>query len=612
MREFFCVCCVTYAWGLWVLAPVSPAQAQVQPGILLEQQRQSEEQRKQQEQRSSPQAPPQIDRPSLPIPPPDAPPGDTILVTRFLFTGHTLFSQAELEAVVADAVGRSLTLRALNAMVTKVSAHYRAQGYLLAKAYLPPQEPQDGVITITILEGRVGAITVTGNERYASATILRRLALLRTMGEGILHEATLETALSDLNDYPGLKVRVDVRPGAMRGETDLLVTATERPPYTFGTDINNYGSRLTGPWVYGADVGIGNLAGLGDHFTGRYTKSDDHLFAFNLGYRIPVTGVGTTLSLAWSHSENVIGGEFASTRPTGRSDTVSADLLQTVRRTAGGSLTVNGGFDFKTSRNIVSGALSSKDELRIVRLGVRGDVRDAWLGQTYVGLTWHRGIEGLGGSNLNAPQTSLAGAGPGNWDKWTADVTRYQSLRLPFIQGLPVLPFLLNDSYLLLRATGQVAGDRLLSPERFSTGGYYTVRGYPSAEGIGDHGYTATAEWVMPLPVATPVPFSAKLWKDLVQVALFVDHGGTFVSPVTASPAATPQVFLTSAGAGLRINLPFGLPEPADRGALSLKIDWASAIGRPRPSSRDQGVSLNGVYGDGAAGVLYLSASMRF
>jgi hypothetical protein len=66
------------------------------------------------------------------------------------------------------------------------------------------------------------------------------------------------------------------------------------------------------------------------------------------------------------------------------------------------------------------------------------------------------------------------------------------------------------------------------------------------------------------------------------------------------------------AGGGLRINLPIGVPQPVDRGVLTLKIDWATAVGRPRPSSRDQGISLNGVYGDGGAGVLYVSAALRF
>jgi hemolysin activation/secretion protein len=194
------------------------------------------------------------------------------------------------------------------------------------------------------------------------------------------------------------------------------------------------------------------------------------------------------------------------------------------------------------------------------------------------------------------------------------DLARYQSLALPFFQNVPVVPLVLNDSYLILRATGQLASDRLLSSERFSIGGYYTVRGYPVSEKIGDDGYAVTAELVVPVPSASRVPFTNLTWKQMFQVAFFVDHGATFVSPVTfiSGQAPNPQEYLTGAGAGLRISLPFGVPQPVERGLLSIKIDWASAIGRPRPSSRDQGISLNGVYGDGAAGVLYVSAALQF
>ena len=152
----------------------------------------------------------------------------------------------------------------------------------------------------------------------------------------------------------------------------------------------------------------------------------------------------------------------------------------------------------------------------------------------------------------------------------------------------------------------------LLSPERFAIGGYYTVRGYPIAERIGDNGYTATAEMVVPVPSSAKVPLSRVSWKEMVQVAAFVDHAATYASPYTGGGERQHGNYLTGAGIGLRINLPLGLPEPGDRGALALKIDWASAVGRPRPSSRDQGISLNHVYGDGAAGVLYVSAALRF
>ncbi len=622
-NRWFLTSCVLAMVGVLLATSV---QAQVlppekRPDVLLEQQRKQQEQQKQQEQLTQPKAPPQIDKPARTRPPKGA--EAKVKVAQFKFSGNTVITTEDLQEVVASAIGKTLTLRELSEVAGLVSEHYAANGYILAQAYLPPQEIRGGVVEIAILEGKVGKIGVTGNTRYKSSTILRAMEPVRE--RGIIHEGTLETALNEMNDYPGLKLRAALKPGETRGQTDLELTAKEQIPYTSTTDINNYGSRLTGPWVYSEELGVGNLAGVGDNLTLKGLKSNSRLFFTDVTYLIPVTNVGTKFQVSWIHTENVIGKEFAAFRPTGRADIVSADVLQTITRTGALSLTGVAGFDVKTVRNLLtstgpSAVLFSKDELRIFRLGLRGDYRDPFLGRTYFGLTWHRGVDWWGGSERNAPGTSFTlvdaagkttGAGPGKWSKLTGDLARFQSLGLPFIQGLPVLPAVLNDSYLILRATGQFVSDRLLSPERFAIGGYYTVRGYPVAERIGDNGYAATVEMVVPVPSSAKIPFGSRTWKETVQFAAFVDHGGTFPSPISAAGQGG-YGYLTGAGGGLRVNIPFGVPEPVDRGVLSLKIDWASAIGRPRPSSRDQGLTLHPITGSGDAGVLYVSASLRF
>jgi hemolysin activation/secretion protein len=594
----------------------SIAQAQTAPadkaGILLEQERQAEEQKKKQERLTRPPEPPVIERA------PRAAPSDLadakVRVSRIEFLGHTVFKTEVLDRIVAPGIGKELSLRELNDLIRKVSDYYAAHGYILAQAYLPPQEIRNGVIQVAILEGEIGTIEIKGNRRYRSTTILNVLDPVRK--RHVLHESVLETALNELNDYPGLKVRVALKPGERRGLTDIELTAQERIPYTVNFSVDNYGSRLTGPWRYGTTVGIGNILGLGDNLTLQGVKSNTDLFFTNIGYLVPVSHAGTKLGVNWSHSENVVGKEFSATHPVGRADIVSADVFQTITRTSILSLILNGGFDFKTIRNIVSGTLASKDELRVFRLGLRGDYQDRWLGRNFFGMTVHRGVDFLGGAERDAPGTSFQitdagvtrGAGPGNWTKVTADLARYQSLGIPAVQSLSVLPGALNDAYLILRATGQLADDRLLSPERFSIGGYYTVRGYPVAELIGDHGYAATAELVLPVPSSAKIPFSEVMWNQAVQFAAFIDHGGIFVSPVTlpsGQSSPRPQEYLTGAGGGLRVSLPFGVPQPVDRGVIALKLDWALPIGRPRPSSRDQGLTLD-------TGVLYFSAALQF
>jgi hypothetical protein len=78
--------------------------------------------------------------PQAPDPLPKATPADTtpIPVKTLHVTGATVFPAATLEALVADQAGGTRTLGELQAAALRITAYYRAAGYFLARAYLPP------------------------------------------------------------------------------------------------------------------------------------------------------------------------------------------------------------------------------------------------------------------------------------------------------------------------------------------------------------------------------------------------------------------------------------------------------------------------------------------
>ena len=81
-----------------------------------------------------------------------------VQVTRFTFSGNTLFSDEQLETVVQEFIGKELDFEALTDAATKVRAFHRERGYFLAQAYLPQQAIRDGVVEIAVIEGRVGIV----------------------------------------------------------------------------------------------------------------------------------------------------------------------------------------------------------------------------------------------------------------------------------------------------------------------------------------------------------------------------------------------------------------------------------------------------------------------
>ena len=59
---------------------------------------------------------------------------------RLQVTGATAFAETDLLKVAGFEPGRELSLQALQAMAERITQHYRRNGFLMARAYLPAQE----------------------------------------------------------------------------------------------------------------------------------------------------------------------------------------------------------------------------------------------------------------------------------------------------------------------------------------------------------------------------------------------------------------------------------------------------------------------------------------
>lgn len=117
------------------------------------------------------------------LPPPTQPPLDeptvpgTIIVKQFQFNGNTAFSSEELVAVTEPFTDRPISFTELLQARSAVTQLYVNNGYITSGAFIPPQEIEDGVVTIEVLEGSLEAIDVEVDGRLAPAYIRDRLAL---------------------------------------------------------------------------------------------------------------------------------------------------------------------------------------------------------------------------------------------------------------------------------------------------------------------------------------------------------------------------------------------------------------------------------------------------
>jgi hemolysin activation/secretion protein len=166
--------------------------------------------------------------------------------------GATKFRPADFKPLYAPLIGTKAHLSDIIGVADKIEALYRAHGYVLTRAYVPPQTVSGGVFHINVVEGYVKAAAVNGGDdfsrnlvqSYVQPVTEERPATLGTMERGLL--------LS--NDLPGTTASGLLRPSPTEpGASDLLVTLQQVPlQATFYTD--NRGAAITGPWTIGLQV----------------------------------------------------------------------------------------------------------------------------------------------------------------------------------------------------------------------------------------------------------------------------------------------------------------------------------------------------------------------
>lgn len=151
--------------------------------------------------RDQPKPPPVVAPKPAPVAPAAAPApadgGPTVLVKSFRIQGATLIPAAELAEQLKDFVGRQLTLAQLQRVAPALIAYYAQKGYL-ARVILPPQDIKDGVVDVSVIEGRRGSLRIERKDGSRVDAARAQGFIERRLGAGeMMNLAALEEALKD-------------------------------------------------------------------------------------------------------------------------------------------------------------------------------------------------------------------------------------------------------------------------------------------------------------------------------------------------------------------------------------------------------------------------------
>jgi hemolysin activation/secretion protein len=166
-------------------------------------------------------------------------------------------------------------------------------------------------------------------------------------------------------------------------------------------------------------------------------------------------------------------------------------------------------------------------------------------------LTYCRGIDALGATTETVPPTDNFNPNPTG----ATAIFGLEQLQFVYIQrlnGFSLFSKVNDRAQFLIRATGQISQDPLLSVMKMPVGGVDTVRGFPENSFVRDNGAAATLELQLPVPGYRATPH----WSNFV-FAPFVDYGRTWdkvnTQPGSGYDTTVPR-YMASAGIGLLWN----------------------------------------------------------
>ncbi len=454
--------------GLVALLSVTPAFAQTQPdaGAIQQQFR-----------RQPPQLP--VGRAEAEPEPADRLPmgGPTLQVKRFSFAGNTLLTEKQLAPLLDSYLNRPLDLNGLQLAAAVIGEAYSEAGWL-ARVYMPQQEVVDGVVTLQVVEARLGKLQQVGEpRRFFPAGPARYIDAEQASGE-LLNIKRLDRALLLLDDLPGVVAAGNFALGEGQAETDLLLKLEDEPLLAGEVGFDNHGSRSTGEERFTIDTYLNSPLKLGDLLRGNITFTEGNQYLW-FNYSLPVGYNGLRVGGNASYlNYDIISPEFKPLDLQGNSRTWGLDANYPIVREKSRNLYMNLAYENKDFDNrLASTTITSNYQIDTLHFSLSGNLFDrlGGGGANFLSFSVNGGDVKLGSLDTNE-NASLEGS----FTKFFYIFSRQQAINsaVSFYASL----------------SGQLTDTNLDSAEKFYLGGPNGVRAYPNNEGGGDEGTLVNLE----------------------------------------------------------------------------------------------------------------------
>ncbi len=375
-----------------------------------------------------------------------------------------------------ELAGRCLGVQGINALMSRLQNAIVERGYVTTRVLAEAQDLNKGVLTLTIVAGRVRRIRFAddadprGTQWNAVPVRPGELLNLRDIEQGLENFKRVPTAEADI------KVEPAEGEGALPGQSDLVISYRQAFPFRLAVSVDDSGSDATGKYQGSITVSYDNWWTLNDlfyasfnHDLGGGSPGVHGTSGYTFHYSLPFGYWSLALTTSSSDYHQTVAGLTQTYLYRGKSDNSEIKLSRIVYRDASRKTSLSAKGFLRTSSNYVDDT-----EIEVQRRRTAG-----WeLGMTHrefigdgaldLALSYRRGTGAF--SSLQAPE-DLYGEGTSRFSLATLEVALNQPFAITTPWGRQAMRYSLSGR-------AQWNGTALTPQDRFSIGGRYTVRGF--------------------------------------------------------------------------------------------------------------------------------------
>jgi hemolysin activation/secretion protein len=424
----------------------------------------------------------------------------SLTLNQVVIEGATVYTPAQLDAFWHDEQGKQVSLSDVYKIADDITVKYRNDGYILAKAVIPPQRIENGVVHIRVVEGYIIKVDYDGDTN-GNQELLDQYAV-QIQADRPLRSDTLERYLLLINDLPGVSAGSILQPSASDPGAANLTIILDQKPYEAYATLDDRGSAYIGQLQDTVGARFNSLLNMFDQTRVQLASvpgKERQLQFADVEEALPIGLEGTTLTVGGTYAHSRPGFTLTDLDLESEDKTIDVAVAHPVIRSRAENLNLILDFDSRDSDSLLRrgatplnpNGLIYDDHLRVLRLTGNYDTSDNLFdreGTNQASFEAHKGLDGLGASRNYTPLEQLSTTGDqlsrsdgkADFTKLTTELSRIQQLYDKFSMQVAV--------------TGQYSFDPLLTSEQFSLGGAQYLRSYDPSEFLGDSGYAAKAE----------------------------------------------------------------------------------------------------------------------